>query len=224
MSNISTFFPKRLQGTALGLNAGIGNFGVTDVQIVIPLVMTVGLFGALAGDPLIIGRGWASSRSGSRTPRSLGCCGSRRVDPRWLGMNDIASAKASSPISSSSSGTGTPGHALLYIGTFGSFIGFAAGFPLLMKSQFPHVNAMQFAWLGPLVGATVRPFGGWLSDKLGGSIVTRVIVVMALGVAVGYVLCRPMRRSGRSSTSPASWRCSSSCSSPAASATVRPSA
>ena len=70
----------------------------------------------------------------------------------------------------------------LYLGTFGSFIGFAAGFPLLIKSQFPHVNALQYAWLGPLVGAVMRPFGGWLADKLGGARVTFwVFVVMALG-------------------------------------------
>ncbi len=60
MSNISTFFPKRLQGTALGLNAGLGNFGVTTMQVLIPLVMTVGLFGALGGDsvPLAKDSGW----------------------------------------------------------------------------------------------------------------------------------------------------------------------
>jgi NNP family nitrate/nitrite transporter-like MFS transporter len=75
----------------------------------------------------------------------------------------------------------------LYLGTFGSFIGYAAGFPLLIKSQFPDVNALQFAWMGPLVGALIRPFGGWLADKLGGARVTFWnFVVMAL--AVGGVL------------------------------------
>ena len=76
---------------------------------------------------------------------------------------------------------------VLYLGTFGSFIGYAAGFPLLIKSQFPGINPLQFAWLGPLVGAVIRPFGGWLSDKLGGARVTLWnFVVMAL--AVGGVL------------------------------------
>ena len=71
----------------------------------------------------------------------------------------------------------------LYLGTFGSFIGYAAGFPLLIRSQFPHVNALQYAWLGPLVGAAVRPFGGWLADRLGGAAVTFWnFVVMALAV------------------------------------------
>jgi NNP family nitrate/nitrite transporter-like MFS transporter len=72
----------------------------------------------------------------------------------------------------------------LYIGTFGSFIGYSAGFPLLIKSQFPEVNALSYAWLGPLVGALIRPVGGWLSDKLGGARVTFwTFIVMGLGVA-----------------------------------------
>src|SRR5262245_45104366 len=70
MSNISTFFPKRLQGTALGINAGIGNFGVTTMQIVIPLVMTVGIFGALGGEPMTLQKdsGWIFGRIEAGTP------------------------------------------------------------------------------------------------------------------------------------------------------------
>ncbi len=70
MSNISTFFPKRLQGTALGLNAGIGNFGVTTMQIVIPLVMTLGLFGALGGEPMTLQKdsGWIFGKIAAGTP------------------------------------------------------------------------------------------------------------------------------------------------------------
>ena len=71
----------------------------------------------------------------------------------------------------------------LYLGTFGSFIGYSAGFPLLIKSQFPGINALQYAWLGPLVGALIRPLGGWLSDKLGGARVTFWnFIAMAIGV------------------------------------------
>jgi NNP family nitrate/nitrite transporter-like MFS transporter len=69
------------------------------------------------------------------------------------------------------------------LGTFGSFIGYSAGFPLLIKSQFPGVNALSYAWLGPLVGALARPIGGWLADKLGGAKVTFWnFIAMALGV------------------------------------------
>ncbi len=75
----------------------------------------------------------------------------------------------------------------LYLGTFGSFIGYSAGFPLLIKSQFPGVNALQFAYLGPLVGALIRPAGGWLSDKLGGAKVTFWNFI-AMAIAVGGVL------------------------------------
>jgi NNP family nitrate/nitrite transporter-like MFS transporter len=60
----------------------------------------------------------------------------------------------------------------LYLGTFGSFIGYSAGFPLLIKSQFPGVNPLQYAFLGPLVGSLIRPIGGWLADKVGGAILT----------------------------------------------------
>jgi len=60
----------------------------------------------------------------------------------------------------------------LYLGTFGSFIGFSAGLPLLIKFQFPDINPAQFAFLGPLLGALIRPVGGWLSDRLGGGTVT----------------------------------------------------
>ena len=72
----------------------------------------------------------------------------------------------------------------LYLGTFGSFIGYSAGFPLLIKSQFPQINALSYAWLGPLVSALIRPLGGWLSDKLGGAQVTFWnFIAMAAGVA-----------------------------------------
>jgi NNP family nitrate/nitrite transporter-like MFS transporter len=84
----------------------------------------------------------------------------------------------------------------LYLGTFGSFIGYAAGFPLLIKSQFPEVNPLHYAWMGPLVGAVIRPFGGWLSDKLGGARVTFWnFIVMALAV-IGVLYFLPSGGSG----------------------------
>ena len=102
----------------------------------------------------------------------------------WFGMHDIADAKASF---AAQAAIFKRKHnwlmCVLYLGTFGSFIGFAAGFPLLIKSQFPDVNPLAYAWLGPLVGAVIRPFGGWLSDKVGGGVVTFWnFIVMALAV------------------------------------------
>jgi len=102
----------------------------------------------------------------------------------WCGMNELASARASF---ADQAVIFRRKHnwlmCWLYLGTFGSFIGYAAGFPLLIKSQFPDVNPLYYAWMGPLVGALVRPFGGWLADKLGGARVTFWnFIVMALGV------------------------------------------
>jgi NNP family nitrate/nitrite transporter-like MFS transporter len=98
---------------------------------------------------------------------------------------------------------------LLYIVTFGSFIGFSMALPLSITvifgiSHVPDVNglmqhtlknphapsALTYAWIGPFVGALVRPIGGWISDKIGGSIVTQVIsaVMVLASVAVGYVM------------------------------------
>ncbi|MCC6853654.1 MAG: MFS transporter [Comamonadaceae bacterium] len=286
MSNISTFFPKRQQGTALGLNAGLGNFGVTTMQIVIPLVMTVPLLGALGGAPetLVKESGWIFGKipAGTQTwiqnagfawvfslvPLSILC---------WFGMNNLktVSPDTGSPIVAFAkvtwlytlafipailglwlylpppTGVGlismwvsipldivlaltimklaafgpmkeavTKQYAIfkdkhtwsmtaLYIVTFGSFIGFSMALPLAMKVIFdvvhlPDANGVMqhtkhnpnalpilaYAWIGPFVGAAVRPIGGWISDKWGGSIVTQVIsvVMVAASVAVGYVM------------------------------------
>jgi len=286
MSNISTFFPKRLQGTGLGLNAGLGNFGVTTMQVVIPLVMTVPLLGSLGGESMTLQKesGWifGAIQPGTATwiqnagfawvlslvPLSILC---------WFGMNNLktVSPDTGGPITAflkiiwlytlsfipagvglylylpAPSGLGmlnmwlampliivstlmvmkltafgamkdnvakqfaifsnkhTWSLTALYIVTFGSFIGFSMALPLAITVIFgfqhiPDANgvmqhalknpnapsALTYAWIGPFVGAAVRPLGGWISDKVGGSIVTQVIsVVMAIAsVWVGYVM------------------------------------
>jgi len=91
----------------------------------------------------------------------------------WFGMNDIASAKAS--FGEQAVIFRRKNNWLmcwLYLGTFGSFIGYSAGLPLLIKSQFPGVDPTRYAFLGPLVGAIMRPVGGWIADQLGGARVT----------------------------------------------------
>lgn len=189
MANISFFFPRERKGSALGVNAGLGNLGVSVVQFLSPLVVTAGIFGVFGGEPQsIIKDGhllqvWTQNAAFIWVPwialASLAA---------WFGMNDLAEAKASF---ADQAVIFTRKHnwlmCILYLGTFGSFIGYAAGFPLLIKSQFPGVNPLAYAWLGPLVGAIVRPFGGWLADKLGGARVTLWnFIVMAC--AVGGVL------------------------------------
>ncbi len=286
MSNISTFFPKRLQGTALGLNAGLGNFGVTTMQIVIPLVMTVGLFGAFGGESraLVKDSGWIFGKILAGTPTYIQNAGFAWVLSLvplsalcWFGMKNL---KTVSPDTGSSlvafakitylytlafvpsilmlylylpapTGLGllnmwvaipldiiaaltvmrlaafgpmkenvakqfeifknkhTWAMTALYVVTFGSFIGFSMALPLAITVIFgyQHVadaagvmshtlknpnapSALTYAWMGPFIGAATRPLGGWISDKLGGSIVTQWVSVVMVGasVAVGYVM------------------------------------
>jgi NNP family nitrate/nitrite transporter-like MFS transporter len=191
MANINFFFPKVRKGSALGVNAGLGNLGVSSMQFLAPLMITVGILGIFGGDPQVaVDRAagtqatvWIQNAAFIWVPWIA-----LAAIAAWIGMNDIADARAS-----------FQEQAIifkrkhnwimcwLYLGTFGSFIGYSAGFPLLIKSQFPEVNALQYAWLGPFVGAIIRPFGGWLSDKLGGARVTYWnFIVMA--AAVGGVL------------------------------------
>jgi NNP family nitrate/nitrite transporter-like MFS transporter len=190
MANISFFFPKERKGSALGVNAGLGNLGVSSMQFLAPIMITVGILGIFGGDPEIV-----SNSAGQQTSVWIQNAAFIWVPwiaitaiAAWIGMHDIADAKASF---TEQSVIFKRKHnwimCWLYLGTFGSFIGYSAGFPLLIKSQFPEVNALQYAWLGPFVGAIVRPFGGWLADQLGGARVTFWnFIVMTL--AVGGVL------------------------------------
>ncbi len=186
MANISFFFPKEQKGTALGLNAGLGNLGVSVMQFVVPLVITAGVFGGLGGGPQTAARGdaiWLQNAGFIWVPFIVVC-----VVAAWFGMHDIASAKASFR---EQAVVFRRKHnwimCWLYTGTFGSFIGFSAGLPLLIKAQFPGVDAVHYAFLGPLVGALSRPVGGWLADKLGGARVTLWNFV-AMAAAAGGVM------------------------------------
>ncbi|HNB83817.1 MAG TPA: MFS transporter [Pseudomonadales bacterium] len=189
MSNISFFFPRAEKGNALALNAGLGNLGVSVVQFLVPLVITAGVFGALGGDPQVATQGdktvslWLQNAGFIWVPFIAAA-----AIAAWFGMNDIASAKASF---SEQSVIFQRRHnwimCWLYTGTFGSFIGYSAAFPLLTKTAFPAVNALQLAFLGPLVGALSRSLTGWVADKYGGGRVTFWVFV-AMMAGVGGVL------------------------------------
>ncbi|WP_341957991.1 NarK family nitrate/nitrite MFS transporter [Pseudomonas sp. RC10] len=185
MSNISFFYPKAQQGTALGLNAGLGNLGVSVMQFAVPLVITLGVFGIWGGQPQTLTDGsrlWLQNAGWVWVPFIAVV-----TLLAWFGMNDLSSAKASF---SEQAVIFKRKHnwlmCWLYLATFGSFIGFSAAFPMLIKTAFPDVNALAFAFLGPLVGALVRPLGGWLADQLGGARVTLwnfvLMIVMVFGV------------------------------------------
>jgi NNP family nitrate/nitrite transporter-like MFS transporter len=286
MSNISTFFPKRLQGTALGINAGLGNFGVTTMQILIPLLMTAGIFGALGGDSMMLVKdsGWIFGKIPAGTPTFIQNAGFAWVLSLvplailcWFGMNNLATISPDAgkillafikitwlytlafvpaivglylylpaptglgllnkwvamPLIIGAtllvmklaafgamkeniakqfaifSNKHTWSMTVLYLVTFGSFIGFSMALPLSITVIFgdqhiydavahtwAHVknpaapSALTYAWIGPFVGALIRPVGGWVSDKVGGSIVTQVIsaVMVVASAYAGYIM------------------------------------
>jgi NNP family nitrate/nitrite transporter-like MFS transporter len=194
MANISFFFPKERKGSALAVNAGLANLGISSVQFLAPLVITMGIFGVFGGDPQTITSKpgqhvevWAQNAAFIWVPFIA-----LAAFFAWLAMNDIASDRASF---ADQAVIFKRRHnwimCWLYLGTFGSFIGYSAGFPLLIQSQFAQLNALQFAWLGPLVGACARPFGGWLADRLGGARVTFWNFVVMAGAAAGVLAFLP---------------------------------
>ncbi len=189
MANISFFFPKAEKGNALALNAGLGNLGVSVVQFVIPLVITAGVFGWLGGDPQ------AAAEASGTTKLWLQNAGfvwvpfiAISATLAWFGMNDIAAMKASF---ADQAVIFQRKHnwimCWLYTGTFGSFIGYSAGFPLLAKTQFPQVDSLKLVFLGPLIGALSRSATGWMSDRYGGGRVTFWVFILMIA-AVGGVL------------------------------------
>ena len=198
MANISFFYPKASKGFALGMNAGLGNLGVSVVQFVVPLVITFAVFGAWGGDSLT----WV--KNGVSKDMWLQNAGFIWVPfialstlLAWFGMNDLASAKASF---SEQAVIFKRKHnwlmCWLYTGTFGSFIGYSAAFPLLIKIQFPDVNPLDYAFLGPLVGALARVAGGVISDKLGGARVTLWSFLLMIGAVLGVLYFMPQAGEG----------------------------
>ena len=166
MANISFFYPDRVKGWALGLNAAGGNIGVSSVQLLTPILLGVGFINLYLG---------VSSSGGSYLqnaglmwllPLTIAVCGA------IFFMNNLATARSTLRDQLAIVGRKhTWIMSYIYIGTFGSFIGYSAAFPLLIKTQFPEVT-IGIAFLGPLVGSLSRPLGGLLADKVGGAIVT----------------------------------------------------
>lgn len=173
MANISFFYPDKEKGFALGLNAAGGNIGVSSVQLIVPLVIGIG---ALPGKPALQNAGlmWIPLI----VVAALGA---------FLFMDNLASAR-----SNFKDQLLVVRHkhtwimSVLYVATFGSFVGYSAAFPLLLKTQFPEVSA-NLAFLGPLVGSIARPVGGWLADRKGGSKVTQWNFIVMAGATLGVM-------------------------------------
>ena len=166
MANISFFYPDRMKGWALGLNAAGGNIGVTSVQLLTPILMGLGLINLYQATP--VGGVYPAERRPDvgAADRDRGVRRGVLHEQPHLGAS--RRSRTSSPIVKRKH---TWIMSFIYIGTFGSFIGYSAAFPLLIKTQFPAVT-IAIAFLGPLVGSLSRPLGGLLADKIGGAIVT----------------------------------------------------
>lgn len=155
MSNITHFYPTGKQGLPLGLNAAGGNIGVSVTQLAMPpLIVGFGLVAVgLVWMPLIL----------------IAAVGA------YFFMNNLRHASSAYTVKEMwdiSKRPQTVIMSILYIGTFGSFIGYSFSFGVLIKSQFPDIKAANYIWLGALVGSAARPLGGWLADRLGGARVT----------------------------------------------------
>jgi MFS transporter, NNP family, nitrate/nitrite transporter len=175
MANISFFYPERRKGFALGLNAAGGNLGVAVVQLVVPLVVVVGVPAAAVTLPqhevhlAYAGLVWIPFIV------AAAICA-------WLFMDSLTQARSDARAYLAALRHGqTWIMSLLYIGTFGSFIGYSFALPLVVKNTFPEFLAAHpfiatylagLGFLGALVGSVSRPLGGWLSDRIGGARVT----------------------------------------------------
>lgn len=186
MANIAFFYPKAEKGNALALNAGLGNLGVSVMQFLVPIVITSSVFGAMGGEAQTMTKGgqlWMQNAGFVWVPFII-----LSTVAAWLGMNDITDAKASfkeQAIIFSRKHNWIM--CILYTGTFGSFIGYSAGFPLLAKMMFPDVNSLQLVFLGPLVGALSRAGTGWISDRFGGGRVTFWTFVGMIAAVFGVI-------------------------------------
>jgi NNP family nitrate/nitrite transporter-like MFS transporter len=182
MANISFFYPDRMKGWALGLNAAGGNIGVSGVQLLTPILMGFGFVSLYLADPGESGLYLQNAGLMWLVPLAIAVIGA------WFFMNNLTDARSTfrdQLVIVKRKHTWVMSY--IYIGTFGSFIGYSAAFPLLLKTQFPAMT-VAIAFLGPLVGSVSRPLGGLLADKIGGAKVTfwNFIAMGAATIGVMY--------------------------------------
>lgn len=207
MTNINFFYPSRLKGAALGINAAGGNLGVAVIQFVLPIVVGVGgAFGLIKGATMLKGGKLVPDvhlEYGGYVGAVLAVIAAIAA---FVFMNNITKAvQKPGEVLAAAKRKHTWVMAFLYIGTFGSFIGYSAAMPLIIKINFFRapipteqigINFAYYAFLGALVGSVARPFGGWLADKVGGAKVTLgcfvAMIVGTLGVYYTLTQMRPV--------------------------------
>ncbi|MBT1190038.1 NarK/NasA family nitrate transporter [Streptomyces sp. CJ_13] len=180
MTNINAFFPLRKKGWALGLNAGGGNIGVPVVQLAALLV--IGTAGA--GHPRLL---LAAYLPLIVLAAALALA---RMDNLAPVRNDTGAVR------DAVRDAHTWIMAFLYIGTFGSFIGYSFAFGLVLQTQFGRtpLQAASLTFIGPLLGSLIRPVGGALADRFGGARITLATFV-AMAAATGVVVLASVRES-----------------------------
>ncbi|MFS1516001.1 MFS transporter [Bacillus sp. SCS-151] len=187
MANINPFYPKKERGAALGLNAGIGNLGVSVVQFLTPIVITASIIGTFTGTSQTLDNGetiWIQNAAFVWVIPIIIITLAAVV-----GMDNLPGTKQSfkeQAIIFKRKHTWIM--TWLYTMCFGSFIGYAAAFPLLIQNEFAEQNAVGLAFLGPLIGAAVRPVGGWISDKVGsGALITFWDIIIMIIATIGVI-------------------------------------
>lgn len=190
MPSTSLFFPKKMQGTALGIQAGIGNFGVSLVQFLTPLLITAGAFAVVGGGQAVTagpqagGTLYLQNAAWFYVPLLLIAAG--------LTWTQIRSVPIKANFGQQFAIFGDKHTWIMtsiYMMTFGAFSGLAAAFPLLIKNLYGGFEGaplpLKFAFLGPLIGSTIRVLFGLIADRTGGAILTSV---SAIGMAISAVL------------------------------------
>ena len=185
MANISFFYPDREKGFALGLNAAGGNVGVAIIQLVGPLAVTAGAIAFVGGST------GTTEAGDARYVQNVALIWlpfiALAIAGAWFGMHNLSGARANvADQAAIARRRHTWVMAFLYIGAFGSFIGFSGAFPLVLANEFA-ADTYRYAFLGPLVGSLSRPFGGWLADRVGGARVT-IVTFVGQALAVGAAM------------------------------------
>jgi MFS transporter, NNP family, nitrate/nitrite transporter len=180
MVNINAFYPEGKKGWALGLNAGGGNIGVPAIQVLGLLVIAA---------------------FGTAYPRLV-----LALYLPLIVLSALGAARNMDNISSMRNDSGAMREAVrdrhtwvmsfLYIGTFGSFIGYSFAFGLVLQNQFGRtpLQAASVVFIGPLIGSLIRPVGGWLADRFGGAKVS-MITFVGMATATGVVIAASQRES-----------------------------